>query len=132
MNRKNQFRYKLIGVLALLGLLLLPLGALTTSAQNGEEITIDLVASNLAFDVSEITVPAGAQVTIAFDNQDEGIPHNFSLYTDASAAVPVFQGEIIVGVQTIDYQFTAPDEPGTYFFRCDAHPTTMTGQFIVH
>jgi len=32
---------------------------------------------------------------------------------------------------TTTYTFTAPSTPGTYFFRCDVHPETMTGQFIV-
>jgi plastocyanin len=77
-------------------------------------------------------VPAGASVSIGFENRDGGIPHNFSLYTDASATAPaIFQGEIITGPKTIVYKFTAPAQPGTYFFRCDVHPTTMTGSFIV-
>jgi glucose dehydrogenase len=31
-------------------------------------------------------------------------------------------------VQTV--QFTAPAQPGSYFFRCDVHPTIMTGHLI--
>ncbi|MEN6388155.1 MAG: hypothetical protein ABFD13_04555 [Candidatus Cryosericum sp.] len=27
--------------------------------------------------------------------------------------------------------FDAPTTPGMYFFHCDIHPATMTGQFIV-
>jgi plastocyanin len=34
-------------------------------------------------------------------------------------------------VDTIDYTFTAPEEPGTYHYHCDVHPTVMTGDFIV-
>ena len=30
----------------------------------------------------------------------------------------------------ITYVFTAPAIPGTYYFRCDLHPS-MQGQFIV-
>ncbi|MDQ4076493.1 MAG: hypothetical protein M3220_09635 [Chloroflexota bacterium] len=33
--------------------------------------------------------------------------------------------------ETITYEFDAPSEPGTYYFQCDVHPTTMTGDFIV-
>jgi plastocyanin len=94
-------------------------------------VTIDLIAKNIAFDKSTITVPAGAQVTINFDNQDSGIPHNFSLYTDSSASTSIYIGDIITGPKTITYTFTAPSTPGNYFFRCDVHPTIMTGTFVV-
>jgi plastocyanin len=95
-------------------------------------VTIALVAQGMAFNVSTITVSAGAAVTINFNNQDSGIPHNFSLYTNSSASPPaLFQGQIITGPATMTYTFTAPAQPGTYFFRCDIHPTTMTGSFVV-
>jgi plastocyanin len=102
-----------------------------SSSASGNTITIDLVAKNVAFDKSTITVPAGADVTVNFDNEDAGIPHNFSVYTDSSAKTAIFVGEIISGPKTITYHFTAPTQPGTYFFRCDVHPTIMTGTFIV-
>jgi plastocyanin len=40
-------------------------------------------------------------------------------------------GGMTTGVSTVTYTFDAPTTPGTYFFRCDVHPTTMTGSFIV-
>jgi len=76
-------------------------------------------------------VPAGANVTVNFDNMDDGIPHNVAVYTNASAAEEIFVGETITGPAQTTYTFTAPDEPGTYFFRCDVHPQQMTGDFIV-
>jgi plastocyanin len=85
----------------------------------------------MAFDQSTITVSAGAQVTINFNNKDSGIPHNFSLYTDSSASKSLFIGQTITGPKTITYTFTAPATPGNYFFRCDVHPTIMTGTFAV-
>ena len=30
-----------------------------------------------------------------------------------------------------DPEFLAPERPGTFFFRCDLHPKTMTGEFVV-
>jgi N-methylhydantoinase B len=35
-----------------------------------------------------------------------------------------------LGVSRV-YRFTAPSVPGTYFFRCDFHPVTMSGTFVV-
>lgn len=96
-----------------------------------ESVTIDLSARNVAFDKSQITVPPGAMVTIVFTNNDSGIPHNFALYETRTASKSIYVGEIITGVRTIEYTFVAPTAPGTYFFRCDVHPTTMKGDFIV-
>jgi cytochrome c oxidase subunit II len=95
------------------------------------QTNIDLVATGLAFNLSTITVPAGAQITIHFDNRDSGIPHNFAVYTDASAAKSIFIGQIISGPATVTYTFTAPASPGSYFFRCDVHPTMMVGTLVV-
>jgi plastocyanin len=101
------------------------------SAAASEIININLVVRNFAFNMDTITVTAGAQVNINFDNMDSGIPHNFSVYTDSSASISIFQGEIIIGPDSTTYTFTAPDIPGEYYFRCDPHPTIMNGKFIV-
>lgn len=104
----------------------------TVSAPTAIPITINLIAQNLAFNLSTLTVPAGTNVTINFDNRDAGILHNFSLFNNSNASPPaIFQGQTITDSATITYTFTAPNAPGTYFFRCDIHPTTMTGSFIV-
>jgi plastocyanin len=84
----------------------------------------------MAFDQNTITVHPGAGVTLNFNNQDGGIPHNFALYTDSSGSTPIFRGQVITGPSTVVYTFVAPAAPGTYFFRCDIHPA-MTGSFIV-
>ncbi|HWQ19664.1 MAG TPA: PQQ-binding-like beta-propeller repeat protein [Methanotrichaceae archaeon] len=92
---------------------------------------IYLDARNMAFNQSTITVPAGAQVTIQFRNDDQSISHNFAVYTDSSALKRIFSGNAIVGPASTTYTFNAPTAKGSYFFRCDIHPTQMTGQFIV-
>jgi plastocyanin len=102
-----------------------------TPAPTGQSTTINLIAKNLAFNMTTITVPAGAPVTVNFDNQDSGIAHNFSVYTDSTATTSIFSGQIINGPATTSYKFIAPTKPGTYFFRCDVHPTAMTGSFVV-
>jgi plastocyanin len=89
----------------------------TTEAPSGGAVPI--VAEGVAFDVTELSLPAEGEVVIAFDNRDQGIPHNVSLYSESGD--PVFQGEIITGPATIEYRFPAPP-PGPYQFRCDVHP----------
>jgi len=108
-------------------------GVRTTSAAGGgaQATTIDLTAQNIKFDKNTITVPAGATVTVNFNNKDSGVPHTFSVYTDSSASTTIFKGQQVSGPGTTTYTFTAPSTPGTYFFRCDVHPTQMNGQFIV-
>ena len=101
-----------------------------TTAQTAKSVTIDIISVNMAFDTSTITVPAGAEVTMNLDNQDDGIPHNVSVYTDSSAAEAIFIGDLITGPEKVTYTFTAPETPGTYYFQCDVHPF-MNGDFIV-
>ncbi len=102
-----------------------------TVSQAVTHVDIYLQAMNIAFNMSTITVPAGAQVTVHFSNMDSGIFHNFAVYTDSSATTSIFTGTPIQGVASTTYTFTAPSTPGTYFFRCDIHPTLMTGSFVV-
>lgn len=89
----------------------------------------DISAQSIAFSVEELSLAANADVTITFENLDDGVPHNVAIFTDESASQEIFIGEIITGVETTTYAFTAPD-PGTYFFRCDVHPTVMFGTAV--
>lgn len=101
------------------------------ASSSSKSVIINLIAKNLAFDVQTITVPAGSNVTINFDNQDAKTPHNLAIYESEAAQVTIFQGKIITGPAKVTYNFVAPSQPGTYFFRCDVHPTIMKGQFVV-
>ena len=104
----------------------------TVSSQGGgQTYNVYLMAKNIAFNLSTITVPAGANIVIHFTNDDAGTPHNFALYDSSARTTNLFKGDIIDGVSSIDYTFTAPSTPGTYFFQCDVHPNLMNGDFVV-
>ena len=90
---------------------------------------VPIAAESLVFDTSELSLPSGAPSVIAFDNRDDGIPHNVSIYTE-QGGTPLFEGEIVSGPTQIEYE-VPPQEPGEYFFQCDVHPTTMTGTVTV-
>jgi len=105
-----------------------PTPTATTTA--GGAVTVNIAADNIAFDTSTITVPAGATVTMVFNNQDDGIPHNVAVYDSPLRSEAIFVGEIITGPAETTYTFTAPSEPGTYYFQCDVHPS-MNGDFVV-
>jgi plastocyanin len=97
-----------------------------------EAVEVRLVAKDTAFDRQEMAFPAGAQVVIILDNQDAGIPHNVAITAEDDPATVVFSGQIFNGVATREYPpLTAPEEPGTYAFLCEVHPTQMQGTVTV-
>jgi plastocyanin len=101
------------------------------SGPSSQTVTIELVAKHKAFNLKTMTVPVGAHVVINFHNEDTFIPHNFSLYTDSSAQTMIYKGDTALVKKHLVYDFMAPSQPGTYFFRCDYHPKMMFGDFIV-
>jgi len=105
-----------------------PAGGAAPCAPNGTVLKI--AAQNVAFDTDCLAAPAGTPFTIQFNNLDPGIPHNVSIYTDASATTALFKGDLVTGPDKTTYKVDALD-PGTYFFRCDVHPPTMFGTFVV-
>ena len=125
------FRGSILAVVSALMSIALVAGSVACQSPSNGGVTINLEANNLAFNRQSITVSAGASVALVFNNRDAGVGHNFALYRDSSAQQSIFIGQIINGPNTITYNFTAPTEPGTYFFRCDPHPLQMTGSFIV-
>ncbi len=93
------------------------------------EVTIS--AQNNAFSRSRIRVPAGEQILIEFTNR-EAAPHNIAFYESAAAEEEIYVGSTVRGPDnTVTYEFDAPEETGTYFYRCDVHPIVMTGDLIV-
>jgi plastocyanin len=88
-----------------------------------------LTAHNIAFQPTTLCAPAGQALTIAFDNQDSGVPHNVQIFSDADMTRSVFKGDIFSGPETRDYQVPALPA-GVYRFRCDVHPQ-MTGVLVV-
>ena len=101
-----------------------PPGSRPPPAPSGPSVA--LTARGISFVEKELTLPAGKPVTVRFTNRDAGTPHNFALYTDKSAATKIFAGSILTGPGSTSYRFTAPPA-GTYYFRCDVHPTIMNG-----
>ena len=86
-----------------------------------------LVATNMAFDRSQLAVPANTPLILVFENHD-AVSHDVSIYRDASAHERVFEGVLFSGPATRWYPVPAL-APGTYVFRCDLHPN-MTGTIV--
>jgi plastocyanin len=99
-------------------------------ASTVKEVPADLIAENNKFNRSSLRVRTGEKVSVVFENRDN-TTHNFAIYSDRDATQMIFQGEALDGPGTITYTFTAPNEPGSYYFQCDFHPATMNGRFTV-
>jgi plastocyanin len=92
---------------------------------------LQLTGKNRTYSPTTLSAKSGSQVTIHFTNSDPTIQHNFVLFNGRTATAPVlFTGPPVTGPGSIDYTFSAPP-PGTYFFHCQFHPTTMQGTLTV-
>jgi plastocyanin len=94
--------------------------------------TVEVSAVNVVFNVREIRVNATGQVRVRFNNQ-EAVRHNIAFYRSATDTTPVSDGSVGLTFEgpAIDDTVFAVPAAGTYHFRCDVHPTIMTGSFIV-
>jgi plastocyanin len=103
-----------------------------TGAPSAQTVEIAAVP-HIKFDKDTITVKAGSQVTLKFTNSDTGTPHNWAAYTDSTATtlIPGAKTKTCTGPCEDEITFTAPSQPGDYFFRCDIHPAAMTGTLVV-
>jgi plastocyanin len=85
-----------------------------------------IAAENLQFSTSTLSLDAGAETPLSFDNRDAGVPHNVSIYAADPASDPgaeqLFTFEPFPGPEERDFTIPALD-PGTYVFMCDVHPT---------
>jgi plastocyanin len=87
-----------------------------------------VVAQDVAFDTSTIELPP-APTTITFENRDAGVQHNIAIYSDSSLADELFNGELVTGPATVQYEVPALP-PGDLYFQCVVHPT-MSGTVVV-
>jgi hypothetical protein len=90
-------------------------------------------ASGSGFSTQCLAVRPDEPFSVALSNQDQA-PHNFAIYTN-SQATDLLGGaksatDIVPPGAGTTYQVKGLPE-GTYFFRCDVHPTTVTGTFVV-
>ena len=88
---------------------------------------IRIVALNVKFDQAALTVPADEPLTIIFDNQDLGTPHDVDILDDGGTKV--FDGVDFPGPKVETYQVPAL-AAGSYTFLCSVHPALMTGPLI--
>ncbi|MGE3073931.1 MAG: cupredoxin domain-containing protein [Dehalococcoidia bacterium] len=101
-------------------------GAGPTPEAAGTEVTV--TAKNIAFDKTELRVPAGREVTVTFVNDDGATPHNFHVSGPGGfeAKTEIFT-EDDGGSRELTF---TPAQPGEYTFVCDVHPNQMKGTIV--
>jgi plastocyanin len=98
--------------------------AATSSAPTGPT----LIAQNVQFTTSSLSLPANQPITLHFENKDSAA-HNVGIY-DKKGGKELFRGNPITGPTTTDYKINSL-KPGTYYFQCDIHPESMNGSVTV-
>ena len=96
----------------------------------GGETVLEIAGVGSVFDLEELEAPAG-DVRVMFDNQDAGVVHNIHFFAGEDAdGESVGESELETGpiVQEVTMTLAA----GSYFYQCDAHPTTMKGVLTVN
>ena len=89
-----------------------------------------ITAQDLKFSPTTLDVTSGQPTTITFDNEDPGVLHNIQFFSDKDYTTSIYKGPDVTGVASAQYQLPALG-PGTYYFHCDYHPTTMQGTITV-
>lgn len=97
-------------------------------APRGPTKTATLVAHNVTFLQTSLTVLGKNGFTVHFDNQDS-TSHNFGIY-DKKGGKELFKGNVVAGPNSTDYQ-VKPLKPGKYYYQCDIHPASMHGVLTV-
>lgn len=105
------------------------------SGSGGAGVTITMSTEQdnpLAFVPAELTVPAGAQVTVDYTN-NSNLPHNINFFDGPDQnSNSIAKTDIVTGPGALEtVTFTAPSTPGDYFFWCDVHQTAMQGIYHV-
>lgn len=73
------------------------------------------------FDQTRIVIPADTPVTLTFQNDQAGVPHDVAVADPAAEGEWLFNGEDITGPATIEYQLP-PFPAGEYTYHCTIHP----------
>ena len=103
-------------------------GAEAKCHPSGTELEIE--AEGVEFSTGCLAAPADTPFTIGFHNATEGVKHNVEIVTTGSGPVQVlFEGEIFAGEATMTYEVDAI-EAGIYKFKCEVHPSLLSGQFV--
>ncbi|HLZ71664.1 MAG TPA: cupredoxin domain-containing protein [Dehalococcoidia bacterium] len=81
------------------------------------------------FSDTQVTVPAGKQVTLTVQNQGTAV-HNVDVLDVKDDSGKDIKTDLVQAGKSATLTFTI-SKAGTYHFHCDVHPTEMTGTLVV-
>lgn len=90
------------------------------------ETTVAITGRDVRFVERAPSAPAG-NLTIVFNNEDAGIVHNIRVYNGPNTDAPSIAASALVEGPITQTLPLGTLGSGAYFYRCDAHPQTMTG-----
>ena len=94
-----------------------PASQAASPATGGETVTV--TAANIAFDPTELQVPADTPFTLELVNNDASVPHDVAIRDQGGTEL--FKTDVFPGVET--RSFDAPALPaGSYTWVCTVHP----------
>lgn len=95
-----------------------------------ESNNITLTAKNISWSSKCFRVHADQAVFVTMRNQDNGIKHNFAIYSGPDAKKNLFKGPLLTGPASAVLHVPALPV-GTYYFQCDVHGQAMSGTYYV-
>jgi len=110
-----------LGIIAVVALLVAACGGGASPAPSFPAGSVVVHAKGLAFDETELQVPAGTAFSLAFVNED-GDLHNIAIRTEADGKGDLLFRFDPVASKTIVVT-AGPIPKGNYFFLCEIHPS---------
>ncbi len=104
-----------------------PTGEPTGPAETELTIVAPPGAAANGFDTTTLLAAANEELTVTFDNQEPGVPHNWKLHDGPDETAPEIAGSADLTGPASEDVTVEPLDPGEYFYLCTIHPTTMTG-----
>jgi plastocyanin/mono/diheme cytochrome c family protein len=86
-------------------------------------------ATDNKFSATALASPAGKQITLTLDNKGSAI-HNWDVTDVKDDSGKDIKTDLTDPGKSSKVTFTI-SKPGTYHFRCDVHPTEMTGTIVI-
>lgn len=91
--------------------------------------TIEISAEDTEYSTDELRADAG-EVTVKFENKDEGIRHNFHVFKGSDdSGQSVGMTEITAGPDEQETTLTLTS--GEHYYQCDVHSGQMNGTLTV-